>query len=60
MAMLDALELAAQLTGGSISAYETAMCARASAVAADTLTQTDWMHAPGALERIVDMFKQYR
>lgn len=62
MAMLDALQLATHLTHNpdaqqAIAAYESAMLPRAAATAADTLDQTAWMHAPGALERMVRMFR---
>jgi 2-polyprenyl-6-methoxyphenol hydroxylase-like FAD-dependent oxidoreductase len=63
MAMLDALELSNCLTSGqspdvqaAIAHYETQMRQRASAVAQDTLAQTEALHAPEALEYLVGLF----
>jgi 2-polyprenyl-6-methoxyphenol hydroxylase-like FAD-dependent oxidoreductase len=63
MAMLDALELSRCLTSGqfptvqaAIAHYEQHMRQRASAVARETMEQTERLHAPGALEYLVGLF----
>ncbi|GAB3576791.1 FAD-dependent oxidoreductase [Hymenobacter daeguensis] len=63
MAMLDALELSNCLTSGqfpdvqaAIAHYEKHMRQRASAVAAETLEQTETLHSPGALAHLVGLF----
>lgn len=64
MAMLDALELSECLTSDSypdirtaIAGYEDNMRKRASEVARMTLEQTDVLHAPGALPRLLQIFR---
>ncbi|MDO7846985.1 NAD(P)/FAD-dependent oxidoreductase [Hymenobacter sp. M29] len=63
MAMLDALELSNCLTSeafrsvqAAIAHYETQMRERASAVAGDTMAQTEALHAPGALAYLAGLF----
>ncbi|MBF9142089.1 FAD-dependent oxidoreductase [Hymenobacter properus] len=63
MAMLDALELSECLTceqfptvQAAIAHYEQHMRQRASAVAQETLEQTERLHAPGALGYLVELF----
>ncbi|MBH8558279.1 FAD-dependent oxidoreductase [Hymenobacter negativus] len=63
MAMLDALELSEYLTSelfptmqAAIAHYEQDMRQRASAVAQETLEQTERLHAPGALGYLVELF----
>jgi len=63
MAMLDALELSNCLTSAqfpnvqaAIAHYETQMRQRASAVAGETMDQTEALHSPGALEYLVGLF----
>ncbi|MBH8568768.1 FAD-dependent monooxygenase [Microvirga sp. STS02] len=63
MAMLDALELSECLTSeqfptvqAAIAHYEQHMRQRASAVAQETLEQTERLHAPGALGYLVELF----
>lgn len=63
MAMLDALELSQCLTGNqfpdlqtAIAHYEQQMRSRASAVAQETLEQTEALHTPGALGYLVSFF----
>ena len=63
MAMLDALELSECLTNGqfpdeqaAIAHYEQQMRQRASAVAQETLEQTEALHAPESLEYLVGLF----
>lgn len=62
MAMLDALELARQLTSethpdsrAAIAAYETEMRARASETATMTLQATEALHGPGAIRFLLDV-----
>ncbi|MFT3934045.1 MAG: NAD(P)/FAD-dependent oxidoreductase [Chitinophagaceae bacterium] len=59
MAMLDAVELSDALTNSlftdsktAIAYYENNMRARASAVAEETLQQTEMLHSPGAIEHL--------
>jgi 2-polyprenyl-6-methoxyphenol hydroxylase-like FAD-dependent oxidoreductase len=66
MAMLDALELSRCLTDGrfidvqtAIAHYETQMRQRASAVAQDTLEQTEALHSAGALDYLVGLFNSH-
>lgn len=63
MAMLDALELSQCLTSdqfpdvqAAIAHYEQQMRQRASAVAQETLEQTEALHSPGALAHLVGLF----
>jgi 2-polyprenyl-6-methoxyphenol hydroxylase-like FAD-dependent oxidoreductase len=63
MAMLDALELSTCLTSAqfpslqaSIAHYERHMRQRASAVAQETLEQTEVLHSPGALAHMMGLF----
>lgn len=63
MAMLDALELSNCLTSdqfpnvqAAIAHYETQMRQRASAVAGETMEQTEALHGPGALAYLVGLF----
>jgi 2-polyprenyl-6-methoxyphenol hydroxylase-like FAD-dependent oxidoreductase len=63
MAMVDALELSNCLTSDqfpdvqtAIAHYETQMRQRASAVAQETLEQTEALHSPGALAHLVGLF----
>jgi 2-polyprenyl-6-methoxyphenol hydroxylase-like FAD-dependent oxidoreductase len=63
MAMLDALELNNCLTSehfsdvhAAVAHYERQMRQRASAVAAETLGQTEALHSPGALMHLVNLF----
>ncbi|WCT10860.1 FAD-dependent oxidoreductase [Mucilaginibacter jinjuensis] len=62
MAMLDAVELSEQLTSNThpdlqtaIAAYEHQMRARASETAKETMINTDALHAPDALEFMVNL-----
>lgn len=64
MAMLDALELSECLTnaanpdiGAAIAAYERSMHKRASETARMTLEQTESLHAPGALEHLLQVLE---
>jgi len=64
MAMLDALELSECLTSDSypdirsaIAGYEVPMRKRASAIAQMTLEQTDVLHAPEALSKLLQIFQ---
>ncbi|HEY9259787.1 NAD(P)/FAD-dependent oxidoreductase [Chitinophaga sp.] len=63
MAMLDALQLSEALTDASfpdtrtaIAHYEKQMFARFAKIGADTLFNTKWMHQPGALKDMLNMF----
>ena len=63
MAMLDALELSNRLTDSkftdlqaAIAAYEQGMRRRASAVAQETLDQTQSLHSPQALAHLLALF----
>lgn len=63
MAMLDALELSQCLTSNqfpslqaAIAHYEQSMRQRASAVAAETLAQTEALHSPHGLAHMLDLF----
>ncbi|MBO2011488.1 FAD-dependent oxidoreductase [Hymenobacter negativus] len=63
MAMLDALELSNCLASdqfsnmqAAIAHYEAQMRQRASAVAGETLAQTEALHSPHALAHLVDLF----
>ena len=63
MAMLDALELSQCLASNqfpnlqsAISHYEQQMRQRASAVAQETLEQTEALHSPGALGYLAGLF----
>jgi 2-polyprenyl-6-methoxyphenol hydroxylase-like FAD-dependent oxidoreductase len=63
MAMLDALELSDFLTGpaftdtrSAIAAYEKRMFKRFARVGRETLFNTEWMHAPDALQDMLSMF----
>ncbi|BAV05384.1 2-polyprenyl-6-methoxyphenol hydroxylase [Filimonas lacunae] len=63
MAMQDALELSECLTSNvygdvvtAIGAYEKAMRARAGEKARESLENTRWMHAEGALKKIIKIF----
>lgn len=63
LAMLDALELSECLTSGAfqdrqtaIAAYEKPMLVRAAQEAQHSLEMAAWMHAEGALEKMVQMF----
>ncbi|MDQ1088938.1 NAD(P)/FAD-dependent oxidoreductase [Siphonobacter sp. SORGH_AS_1065] len=65
MAMLDALELAHALTNenfqdtqSALAFYEKNMCRRAGEMAQTTLEQTESMHAPDGLSRMLEMFSQ--
>lgn len=65
MAMQDALELSEHLTSDAytnvheaIRAYENQMRARASAAAEGSLENSDWMHAPKALEKMLAIFHE--
>jgi 2-polyprenyl-6-methoxyphenol hydroxylase-like FAD-dependent oxidoreductase len=62
MAMLDAVELAGCLTSAAysdtrsaIAAYENTMRSRASEVAQDTLESTALLHAPGAIDWLIQV-----
>jgi 2-polyprenyl-6-methoxyphenol hydroxylase-like FAD-dependent oxidoreductase len=64
MAMQDALELSECLTGqaftdipSAIAVYENQMRKRASAAARQSLENTEWMHAPNALNKMLAMFE---
>lgn len=64
MAMLDALELSAALTGeafpdvqAAIAHYEAQMRIRASATTAMTLSQTDSLHSADAVSNMLAMFR---
>lgn len=63
MAMLDALELSESLTSDqfvdiklAIAYYEQQMLVRFAEIGQETLDNTDWMHSPGGLEKLVDLF----
>ena len=65
MAMLDALQLSESLTGENftnsttaIAAYEQQMFTRFAEVGQDTLNNTELMHSPGGLQKLLKMFKQ--
>ncbi len=65
MAMLDALELSTCLgdaqykdTLAAISAYEKRMQARIADTATLTLEQTEALHAPGAVQHMLDLFNE--
>ncbi len=64
MAMLDAIELANCLTShdfptiqSAIAHYEKHMLKRAAKITKDTLDSTQNLHAPDAIERLLNMFK---
>lgn len=63
MAMLDALELSESLTSdqfgdvqSGIAHYEKQMFIRFAEVGGETLDNTDWMHSPKGLEKLLDLF----
>jgi len=63
MAMLDALELCECLTSDSfkdlrsaITAYETQMRSRSSVAVHESLENANWMHAEGAMDKMLEMF----
>ncbi|MGO4291843.1 FAD-dependent oxidoreductase [Chitinophaga sp. RAB17] len=63
MAMLDALQLSEALTDPSftdtrtaIAHYEKQMFARFAKIGRDTMFNTKWMHQPGALKTMLNMF----
>jgi len=65
LAMLDALELCECLVNenfkdlqSAIAAYEETMRTRAAKEAEDSLEMAQWMHAEGALNKIVQMFNK--
>ena len=65
MAMLDALELSESLTNhgfagikSAIAHYEKRMFARFAEVGQATLFNTEWMHQPEALEKMLAMFSR--
>jgi len=66
MAMLDALQLSASLTSeeftdlqSAIAHFEKQMFARFAEVGKETMDNTDWMHSPDGLKKILDMFNQH-
>lgn len=66
MAMLDALQLSASLTSeeftdlqSAIAHYEKQMFARFAEVGKETMDNTDWMHSPDGLKKILEMFNQH-
>lgn len=66
MAMLDALELSESLTSESftelksaIAHYEKQMLARFAEVGKETLYNTEFMHSPGGLKKLLEMFNQH-
>lgn len=67
MAMRDALELSISLTGGhfpnlqsAIAAYEKQMFSRFAETGQMTLSNTEWMHGPDALNDMLQMFSDFR
>ena len=65
MAMLDALQLSESLTSENftnsttaIAAYEQQMFTRFAEVGQDTLNNTELMHSPGGLQKLLKMFNQ--
>ena len=65
MAMLDALELSKSLTSekftdlkSAIAQYEKQMFARFAEVGRETLDNTEFMHSPDGLNKILEMFNQ--
>jgi len=63
MAMLDAFELSESLTGdnsdnlkAAIAHYEEQMFKRFAVIGKETLDNTDWMHSPAGLEKLLAMF----
>ncbi|MET1055745.1 MAG: NAD(P)/FAD-dependent oxidoreductase [Pedobacter sp.] len=63
MAMLDAFELSESLTGdnsdefkAAIAHYEKQMFKRFAVIGKETLDNTDWMHSPAGLEKLLAMF----
>ena len=65
MAMLDALQLSESLTGGNftdtrsaIAGYEQQMFIRFAEVGKDTLNNTELMHSPGGLQKLLNMFNE--
>lgn len=65
MAMLDALQLSECLTSdkfadstSAIAHYEQQMFARFAEVGKETMDNTDWMHSPDGLPKILKMFTE--
>jgi 2-polyprenyl-6-methoxyphenol hydroxylase-like FAD-dependent oxidoreductase len=63
MAMLDALQLSESLTSeeftdlqAAIAHYETQMFARFAEIGQDTLNNTEFMHSPDGLNKLLEMF----
>jgi len=66
MAMLDALQLSESLTSGkfndlksAIAHYEKQMFARFAEMGKETLDNTDFMHSPNGLKKLLEMFHQF-
>jgi 2-polyprenyl-6-methoxyphenol hydroxylase-like FAD-dependent oxidoreductase len=66
MAMLDALQLSESLTSGTftdlksaIAYYEEQMFARFAQMGKETLDNTDFMHSPDGLKKLLEMFHQF-
>lgn len=66
MAMLDALQLSESLTSGTftdlksaIAYYEEQMFARFAEMGKETLDNTDFMHSPDGLKKLLEMFHQF-
>ncbi|GAB3781810.1 NAD(P)/FAD-dependent oxidoreductase [Spirosoma horti] len=67
MAMLDALQLSECLTSdkfadltSAIAHYEKQMFARFTEVGKETMDNTDWMHSPDGLTKILEMFTEFQ
>jgi 2-polyprenyl-6-methoxyphenol hydroxylase-like FAD-dependent oxidoreductase len=66
MAMLDALQLSESLTSekfsdlqSAIAHYEKEMFARFAEIGKETLNNTEFMHSPEGLQKLVEMFNQH-
>jgi 2-polyprenyl-6-methoxyphenol hydroxylase-like FAD-dependent oxidoreductase len=66
MAMLDALQLSESLTSGkfidlksAIADYETQMFARFAEIGKETMDNTEFMHSPDGLKKLLEMFQQF-
>ena len=66
MAMLDALQLSESLTSGkfndlksAIADYEKQMFARFAEIGKETLDNTEFMHSPDGLKKLLEMFSQF-
>lgn len=66
MAMLDALQLSKSLTSekftdlkSAIAHYEEQMLARFAEIGKETMDNTEFMHSPSGLQKLLDMFSQF-